>query len=366
MGKPVVSVITPVYNHERFIAQCIESVLSQTFTDWEMIIVDDGSTDRSVEIARSYGDSRIRVIQQAHRGVERLHETYNNALSLASGEFIAVLEGDDFWPKRKLEKQVPLFRDEDVVLTWGAGEFVDERGNVVYRTPSAWQLWPEAVVTNRPVGSALRALLMDKRFFYVPSSSIMLRRTALLRIGGFWQPAGVYWVDRPTWMRLALVGPFAYLDDVLGYWRWHGGQVTRTKAREVMTSSAERFWEQLSDADKQALGLTDLDPQFETLRRWTRARRALAKGERWSAARFCAMCLLHPRTTPGTRMKALLGLGLLLLPRRLLVGLLETRLVPGIRGLYLRLRPHRGSALKAEDRPTNGENASGSQFMERP
>jgi len=108
VAASLVSVITPTYNHERFIAQCIESVLAQTYGHWEMIIVDDGSTDHTASIAEEYAkkDHRIKVIRQANNGIFRLAETYNKALGLANGELIAILEGDDTWQNTKLEIQV--------------------------------------------------------------------------------------------------------------------------------------------------------------------------------------------------------------------------------------------------------------------
>src|SRR5437667_7605704 len=99
---PLVSVITPAYNHRRFIGPCIESLLGQTYTNWEQIIIDDGSTDDTAEVVRSYSDPRIRYFHQENQGIDALAQTYNRALNLSRGELIAVLEGDDLWPEDKL------------------------------------------------------------------------------------------------------------------------------------------------------------------------------------------------------------------------------------------------------------------------
>ena len=116
---PVVSIITPTYNHEGYIAQCIESVLSQTYPHWEQIIIDDGSSDRTGDIASQYKDERIKYIRQNNRGIWRLGELYNEALRLAKGEYIAILEGDDFWPSNKLELQLKAHFGSSAVLSWG-------------------------------------------------------------------------------------------------------------------------------------------------------------------------------------------------------------------------------------------------------
>jgi len=112
MSSPLVSIISPTYNHEKYIAECILSAQSQTYTYWEMLVVDDGSTDLTLSIARSFAekDPRIRVFTQKNVGIFRLAETYNFALSQANGKYIAVLEGDDVWLPEKLALQVPKWK----------------------------------------------------------------------------------------------------------------------------------------------------------------------------------------------------------------------------------------------------------------
>ena len=119
-NQPIVSIITPTYNHENFIGECIESVLAQTYPYWEQIIIDDGSTDRTDEIIAQYDDERIKYIRQDNVGIWRLSETYNKALRISRGTLIAVLEGDDFWPSNKLERQIPAFTKPEVVMCWAS------------------------------------------------------------------------------------------------------------------------------------------------------------------------------------------------------------------------------------------------------
>ena len=122
MNSPLVSIITPTYNHEKYIGECIRSVQSQTYSNWEMLIVDDGSTDNTFSIASELaaGDSRIRVFTQKNIGIFRLSETYNFALSLSRGKYIAVLEGDDVWLPEKLSLQVTeMEADEHIDMCFG-------------------------------------------------------------------------------------------------------------------------------------------------------------------------------------------------------------------------------------------------------
>src|SRR5215472_14297167 len=127
---PLVSIITPAFNHERFIGPCIESVLGQTYQSWEQIIIDDGSTDRTAEIVRSYSDRRIKYFHQDNKGIGALAETYNCALQLSKGALIAILEGDDLWPTEKLSELVPSFRDSSIILAFGEDRDIDVDGNL--------------------------------------------------------------------------------------------------------------------------------------------------------------------------------------------------------------------------------------------
>lgn len=95
LSTPLVSIITPTYNHEKYITECIRSAISQTYQNWEMIIIDDGSTDRTQTLIKSFSDNRIKYIYQEHLGAYQLGLTYNKALNQTKGKFIAILEGDD-------------------------------------------------------------------------------------------------------------------------------------------------------------------------------------------------------------------------------------------------------------------------------
>src|SRR6267142_6300732 len=125
---PLVSVITPAYNHEKYISTCLENLLHQSYYHWEQVVIDDGSTDTTVAVVSRFRDSRICLERQANQGAFELAKTYNRALSFARGELIAILEGDDFWPHDKLATLVPAFADPDVVLAYGEAADVDAKG----------------------------------------------------------------------------------------------------------------------------------------------------------------------------------------------------------------------------------------------
>lgn len=127
--EPLVSIITPLYNNEKYIAETIESVLAQTYTNWEMIIVDDCSKDNGVRIVEEYQrkDKRIKLYKnEINKGVSY---TRNKAIDLADGKYIAFLDSDDLWKKEKLEKQIKFMEDNNVVLSYTAYEKMNEDGS---------------------------------------------------------------------------------------------------------------------------------------------------------------------------------------------------------------------------------------------
>jgi glycosyltransferase involved in cell wall biosynthesis len=209
----LVSLITPTYNHEKCIARCIESVIMQTYSNWEQIIIDDGSIDRTGEVARKFKDERIHYIWQENVGVWRLADTYNRALKLSKGELVAILEGDDFIPPWKLETEIPLFANREVVLTFGKAITISINGRTLGVTPEDCQRY---VGMSR--NQMLRELLLG---CFIPSATVMCRREALEKIGGFQQPKHAYYADYPTWLELSLLGQFQFIDKVLGYWGQH-------------------------------------------------------------------------------------------------------------------------------------------------
>lgn len=238
---PGVAVITPTHNHERYLAACIESVLAQTYTAWEMVVVDDGSTDGTTTVAERYLDPRIRVIRHyPPRGLLRLGETYQEALQATTAPLVAVLEGDDMWPSDKLARQVPQFADPKIVLAYGGAELCDAEGcsyATYLRRPAG------AAAMNRPVGSIIPHLVEQN---FIVACTVILRREALQRIGGFIQPPGIPYVDHPTWLSLALEGPFASDHAILGRWRRHPNQFTTSHAARDQPDN-DRFLRHILD-----------------------------------------------------------------------------------------------------------------------
>jgi glycosyltransferase involved in cell wall biosynthesis len=130
MQRPDVTVFMAVYNGEKFISQAIDSVLEQTFKNFELLIIDDGSTDESLSIAKAYNDSRIRILQNENN--KGLAFTRNRGVEEAKGEFFATLDCDDIAYKKRLEIQTKFFSEnKDVVLCGGRIRFIDQHSKYI-------------------------------------------------------------------------------------------------------------------------------------------------------------------------------------------------------------------------------------------
>ena len=216
---PLVSIITAMHNQAEFARQCIESAINQTYKNWEMIIIDDFSTDNTSDIAKSYAkkDKRIRYIRHTKNwGARNLDRIYNQGLKLSHGEYFAILEGDDWWPTDKLEKQMGCFRDKDVVLSYGNSIMTRSNGfpiDIIYYVGDRRSL------NNDPIPSVMERF--SDFSFFILLSTVILRRNALLKIGGFKKDKYFPFTDVPTWYELSLIGKFYYCNEVVGYYRRH-------------------------------------------------------------------------------------------------------------------------------------------------
>lgn len=197
--------------------------MAQTYPRWEILLMDDGSSDDTEAIVGRYRDPRIRYTRRAHQGLAGLADLYNQALRAARGELIAILEADDFWPPDKLATLIPAFERADVVLAYGLTQSTDSTGkpiDPVLPLELVRRRFPARTFDNDPIGSAGRGILISHSLWTCPVSTI-IRRRALHAIDGFQTIPGGSLVDRPTFLRLALQGRFVFVPKVMGYWRRH-------------------------------------------------------------------------------------------------------------------------------------------------
>jgi glycosyltransferase involved in cell wall biosynthesis len=308
MPRPLVTIVSPVYNQERYVAQCIESALAQSYADWEQIFVDDGSTDRTLEVIARYRDPRIRVIALQHRGLAALAESYNVALAVARGSLVGILEGDDAWPADKLERQVPTFDDPATFLSWGRGALIDAEGRAV-RTMTTMK--GAAAIVHMGSGPAFHRLTREN--FFIPSVTVMVRRSALDAIGGFRQTGSSLFVDLPTWLWLtgSTEGRVTYLDRELGIYRHHAAGTSTDKAAQMKLEHLRVVLAVESELGAAALARVGWDAPS---RARALARGALVRGKielragRHEAARRYYREALATAVDLGARIRALRGI----------------------------------------------------------
>ncbi len=208
---PAVTVIMPVYDRERFVHEAITSVLAQTFDDFELIVVDDGSTDGTAAVVAAVDDPRLRYMVQPHRGVAA---AMNTGLRAARGGYVARLDSDDVWLPDLLATQVAVLEarpEIDVVYARGQGMEADGTP-----TTHVWGFGP------RWPGDALRSQLHGD---FTCNITTVARRTCLERAGGFDESLTAH-EDWDLWLRVARHSSFAFTDRVLTRFRWHDGNLT--------------------------------------------------------------------------------------------------------------------------------------------
>jgi glycosyltransferase involved in cell wall biosynthesis len=226
---PEVSVIMAVKNGARYLPAAIESILAQTFSDFEFIIIDDGSDDGvTLPLLQrcAQQDSRIRLVSRGNKGLTR---SLNEALSLATGEFIARMDGDDVATPDRLQLQVEYLRaNSQVVLLGGAYELIDGED----RRIRVWQ-------PDRDDATLQKHLLEGSTAVCHPLA--MMRADAVRKVGGYDESYAVA-QDLDLWLRLGEVGKMACLPDVLLKYRQHDQSVSE-KRQKLQTQNMQRACE---------------------------------------------------------------------------------------------------------------------------
>jgi glycosyltransferase involved in cell wall biosynthesis len=203
-----VSIVLPAYNYDRYLAQAIDSVLAQTHRTFELIVVDDGSTDGTPEIIAGYGD-RIRAIRQDNAGV---NAAVTAGFELAQGTYLTTIGADDFWPEDRLERLAGALDDDpELGLVWGDMAITDGNGDVQIpsvRAAGLIEAWHDRILGR----------LLERNF--IPGGATMVR--AALR--GEFHPMPEHGGYEDWWVawRVANVATIRPVDGVVNYYRIHG------------------------------------------------------------------------------------------------------------------------------------------------
>lgn len=229
--QPLISVITPAYNSERFIGETISSVLQQTYTNWEMIIVDDCSTDNTREIVGEYtnSDPRIKLFvleENSGSAVAR-----NKAMDEAAGQYIAFLDSDDCWLPKKLEKQLQFMQEKDIAFSYTTYVRILEDGtrtNAISNTPESVNY--DDLMKRCVIGCLTVMLDMDK----IGNMRMVNIRTRQ---------------DYVFWLHITKKGFLAYgLPEVLAEYRLVDNSISSNKWK-----AAKRNWYVFREIEKQSL-----------------------------------------------------------------------------------------------------------------
>lgn len=225
--SPFVSVVLSVFNGEKYLEIAVRSILEQTFTNFELIAIDDGSTDASGRILEtlSRSDSRLRVFSQGNQG---LIAALNRGVSLSQGQFIARMDADDIAVPERLERQVEfLNRNPGIALVGSAMTLIDSHGKKIRELPY-------------PTGPIRVACLM-RDSCSVAHPTVMVRKTVLLELGGY-RPAFQHAEDYDLWLRLIERHCIDNLPESLLLYRHHGGNVSvRFRQKQALATFFARY-----------------------------------------------------------------------------------------------------------------------------
>lgn len=212
MKEPQVSIIMPVYNGEKYVVEAIESILNQSYKDYEIIIVNDGSTDNTFDKIRSYLQlSNTKYVEQRNRG---LPAALNTGIKASSGEYIAFLDCDDVWLPHKLDMQVVFMKEHpEVGLVHGNISYIDQ-----YGTPFT----PDSPYETDISGNCFPELFMGNRIAVL---TVLMKKECIRKVG-FFSENLKYADDYDMWLRISRHYPLGHIDKCLAVYRKHPGGIS--------------------------------------------------------------------------------------------------------------------------------------------
>lgn len=254
---PRVSVVMPVFNVERYVREAVDSVLQQSETDLELVVIDDGSTDQTTAIVRVMAehDSRVRVVRQQNSG--RPSIARNRGIRMARGELISFLDGDDLYLEERIAKAVAIFdRYPDVDVVFHDIKRLSQDGALLAGTYlSEFRFAPDSIRCLSPQGD--RIYRGNDRFYSYVSSvfspflmpAMMVRRSRL-ECEPYWFREDLYCgEDIDLWFRLVKDNRVVYIDEALSAYRYRPDSTTQNK-EEFYRGTLEAHRENLARADK--------------------------------------------------------------------------------------------------------------------
>lgn len=223
----------PVYNVEKYVVAAVHSVLRQSYKTFELIIVNDGSTDNSLSICQSFNDSRIRIIDQKNRG---LAGARNTGIRESSGEYVAFIDSDDLWHQNKLQKHVEhLNHNSAVGVSYSSSALIDEQNKAIgiYQKPKLKNISLKNIICRNPIGNGsspvIRRSILDSTSFWAYHNGVKERC--------YFDESFRQSEDIEYWLRIALKTntKFEGLSEILTYYRVNSGGLSSNITRQYLS-----------------------------------------------------------------------------------------------------------------------------------
>lgn len=229
---PLVSVIVPCYNHEKYVKETIESIINQTYKNIELIVIDDGSKDDSVQVIQKLADKfRFTFVHRPNKG---LSATLNEGIKLSKGKYFSAIASDDICTLDKIEILVNQFEklDDEYGLVCGNAQFIDENSNIF---------------DLNDCNNLMQYFTQDKNDFdmitqfgtyksllngnYIPVMSTLIKKSALMEIGLYEEDISLE--DWNMWFKLSKKYKMKFVDKSVAFYRWHDSNSTKTISKRL-------------------------------------------------------------------------------------------------------------------------------------
>lgn len=237
MKNPLVSVIIPVYNREKSVHESIDSALAQTPQNFEVIVVDDGSTDKTAQVVTTSYGPPVRLIRKANGGVSSAR---NAGIQAALGKYVAFLDSDDLWLPGKLKAQADYLEAHPGAALVYTDEYVEVDGAIEKKT---------RFQKNPPKTRLLYSAFVDPT--PLQTSSVMVRKSVLDEIGGFFEELKIH-EDSDLWNRISECYELGFIDKPLTVYRWEsqGDHLMNPKYRSTYVESGKKYLERYAERRK--------------------------------------------------------------------------------------------------------------------
>lgn len=219
MNNAKVSVVIPAYNHERFIGPAVASVLEQTHTTLELIIIDDGSTDKTAAVIKGFKDKRLHYVYQENQDA---YNALNRGLSMVSGDFVAILNSDDIYPSNRLERLLAEQQASGAQCLFSRVSLINDDGELLDDPALWWNKWYEDAVGRYVKSDDLYTAFLQRNCL-VTTSNLFLTRKAMQTVGGFSSLRYLHDYDYIFRVLLAFPEQVRFLhEESLLFYRIHG------------------------------------------------------------------------------------------------------------------------------------------------